>query len=81
MEMIDYMRNIEDFSLKNLEDKLREIIKNIIFLSEYWPLTDNEINNNNLAFQWYHKMPEILKNNKLTIENKTQEFQDALKGK
>lgn len=80
MEMIDYMKKVEDYSLKKLENKLREILGSIIFLSDYWLMTEDEISDNNSVFQWYHRMPEILENSKITIENKTQEFQDALKG-
>ena len=80
MELIDYMKKVEDVKLKDLETNLREILDNIVFLSDYWLLTDEEIVSNNSAFQWYHKMPEILENCKIMIENKTKDFQDALKG-
>lgn len=80
MELIDYMKNVEQFSLKNIGTKLREILESVVFLSDYWVLTEEEIDANNVVFQWYHKMPEILENNKVLIENKTQEFQEALKG-
>ena len=81
MDLIDYMKKVEDFSLKKLEKQLREVLSSITFLSDYWLLSDEEIKINNTAFQWYHKMPEILENNRIIVENKTQEFQDALKGK
>lgn len=80
MELIDYMKNVEQFSLKSIGTKLREILESVIFLSDCWLLTEEEIDANNLVFQWYHKMPEILENNKVIIENKTQEFQDLLRG-
>lgn len=69
-----------DVSLKNLEKRLYEIIEHILLLSDYRVLTDAEINVNNVAFQWYHKMPEILEENEVIVANKTIEFQDALKG-
>ncbi|OXU28216.1 hypothetical protein TSAR_011727, partial [Trichomalopsis sarcophagae] len=81
MEMIDYMKKVEDYSLKKLENKLREILGSIIFLSDHWLMSEDEISSNNSVFQWYHKMPEVLENSKITIENKTQEFQDALRAR
>ncbi|CAB0035335.1 unnamed protein product [Trichogramma brassicae] len=79
MEMIEYMKTVEDSLLKKLKLKLREIIHNILFLSDFHLLTDQEILENNAVFRWHHRMPQILDNNKILVENKTREFQEALK--
>lgn len=79
MELIDYMKKVEGLFLKQLENKLQNIIEVLGVLSDYWILTEDEIRTNNVAFQWYHKIPQILEDNRIIIENKTQEFQDSLK--
>lgn len=80
MELIAYVRKIEDITLTNLEDELQTVMDHILLLSNYHLLTNEEINRNNTAFQWYHKIPEILEDNRLMVEIKMREFQDALKG-
>lgn len=79
MELIDYMKKVEGFFLKQLENKLQNIIEVLGILSDYWILSEDEIRTNNIAFQWYHKIPQILEDNRIIVENKTQEFQDSLK--
>uniref|UniRef100_A0ABD2X5S3 Dynein heavy chain 7, axonemal n=1 Tax=Trichogramma kaykai TaxID=54128 RepID=A0ABD2X5S3_9HYME len=79
MEMIEYMKTVEDSLLMKLKLKLREIIHNILFLSDFHLLTDEEILENNAVFRWHHRMPQILDNNKILVENKTREFQEALR--
>ncbi|XP_011505820.1 PREDICTED: dynein heavy chain 7, axonemal [Ceratosolen solmsi marchali] len=81
MDMIDFMKNVENYTLKLLEEQLYDVLENIVFLSNYWLLTNDEIRNNNTAFQWYYKMSEIVEKNKLFIEKKTQEFQESLKAR
>lgn len=80
MELIKFVRTTSDVTLKRLELKLLDVIEHIAFLSDYWLLTESEISNNNVAFQWYHKMPHIFEDNRVIIENKTREYQDALRG-
>ncbi|XP_025270954.1 dynein heavy chain 7, axonemal [Camponotus floridanus] len=79
MELIKFIRITNDVTIKKLELKLLNVIEHIMFLSDYWLLTENEIRNNSTAFQWYHKIPQIFEDNRIMVENKTQEYQDALK--
>ncbi|XP_044001131.1 dynein axonemal heavy chain 7-like isoform X2 [Aphidius gifuensis] len=79
MEQIDFMKKIEDKHLQNLEDILDEIITNIIFLSDYWLLSTDEISTNNSVFTWYHRMPKIFEDNLKIINDKTIEFKASLK--
>ena len=81
MNLIDFMKKTQDFSLKDLEKRLIDVIDSIRFLSDYWHLTKLEITTNNTAFEWYHKIPKILEDYRQIIEIKTQEFQESLKGK
>lgn len=80
MELIKFVRTSSDVTLKSLELRLLDVIEHIVFLSDYWLLTENEISNNSTAFQLYHRMPQIFEDNRLVVESKTQEYQDALKG-
>ncbi|KYQ53326.1 Dynein heavy chain 7, axonemal [Trachymyrmex zeteki] len=80
MELINFVRTTSDVTLKSLELRLLDVIEHIAFLSDYWLLTESEISNNSVAFQWYHRMPQIFEDNRVIVENKTQEYQDALKG-
>ncbi|XP_067216276.1 dynein axonemal heavy chain 7 [Linepithema humile] len=79
MKLIKFVQTTSDVTLKSLELRLLDVIEHIAFLSDYWLLTEGEISNNSTAFQWYHRMPQILEDNRLIIENKTQEYQDALR--
>lgn len=81
MKLIKFVQTTSDVSLKSLELRLLDIIDHIAFLSDYWLLTENEISNNNTAFQWYHKMLQILEDSRMIIENKTREYQEALRGR
>ncbi|EGI62283.1 Dynein heavy chain 12, axonemal [Acromyrmex echinatior] len=78
MELIKFVRT-SDVTLKNLELRLLDVLEHIAFLSDYWLLTESEISNNNVVFQWYHRMPQIFEDNRVIMENKMQEYQDALK--
>lgn len=80
MELKSFIKVTIDVTLKKLEQDLREMIEHILLLSDYHFLTDVEINNNNVAFQWYHRIPEILDENEAIIGNKTLEFQEAVRG-
>nr|XP_034195921.1 dynein heavy chain 7, axonemal-like isoform X1 [Osmia lignaria] len=62
-----------------LEKELREIIKYIVFLTDYSILTTIELKTNNFAFQWYHKLPEVFKSHEEIVASKTEEFQRNLK--
>lgn len=80
MELVKFARTISDVTMKSLELRLTDTIVHIVFLSDYWLLTDSEISINSRAFQLYHRMPQVFEDNRLIIETKTLEFQEALRG-
>lgn len=80
MELIKFVQITSDVTVKKLEFKLLNVMEHILFLSDYWLLTQSEIRNNSMAFQWYHKIPQIFENNRVIVEKKTLEFQNALRG-
>ncbi|XP_050461697.1 dynein axonemal heavy chain 7-like [Cataglyphis hispanica] len=79
MELIKFIQITRDVTVKKLELKLLNVMEHILFLSDYRLFSQSEIKNNSMAFQWYHKMPQILEDNRVIIEKKTLEFQNALK--
>ncbi|XP_015440426.1 PREDICTED: LOW QUALITY PROTEIN: dynein heavy chain 7, axonemal [Dufourea novaeangliae] len=79
MDLIDFVRKAVEGSLKLLEVELYDIIQHILLLSNYYVLTDAEVNANNMAFQWYHRIPDILIENQNIVATKTVEFQEALR--
>lgn len=81
MDLIKFMNVTIAVTLEKLENQLIDSINHILFLSDYWLLTESEISNNNVAFQWYHKMPEILEKNQALIQTKMVEYQHMLKGR
>lgn len=80
MELIKFIQITNDVTIKRLELKLLNVTEHILFLSDYWLLTESEIRNNSMAFQWYHKIPQIFEDNRVIVEKKTQEYQNALRG-
>lgn len=78
-ELINFSNITQQVTLFDLKDKLRHILDYVNFLSEYFPMKEENIELNNTLFNWYHMMPQVLDDNQLLIENKTQEFQNLLK--
>ena len=52
MKLRAFVQKAETEMVYNLEDRLREIMKYILFLADYTLLTPVEIKTNNYAFQW-----------------------------
>lgn len=80
MELVKFARTISDVTMKSLELRLTDTIEHVVFLSDYWLLTESEISVNSRAFQLYHRMPQVFEDNRVIIETKTLEFQEALRG-
>ncbi|KOX76420.1 Dynein heavy chain 7, axonemal [Melipona quadrifasciata] len=79
MELKSFIKITREVTLKTLEQNLYQIIEHILLLSDYRLLSDIEIITNNEAFQWYHKVPDILEENESIVAIKTLEFQQALR--
>lgn len=47
------MHEAETKLMLNLEDRLREVLKYVLFLSDYTLLSSVEIKTNNSSFQWF----------------------------
>ncbi|XP_024941329.1 dynein heavy chain 7, axonemal [Cephus cinctus] len=78
MELTAFVQKAENELVYELENRLREVMKYILFLSDYTLLTPVEIKTNNFAFQWYHRMTSVFEEHRRIISSKTGEYQDAL---
>ncbi|KAG7196964.1 hypothetical protein KM043_000229 [Ampulex compressa] len=81
MELQSFIRESETKSVFELEDRLRELLQDILFLSDYIPLTAVELKTNNFAFYWYYKLPEMFEKHREIVTNKTGEYQASLKSR
>lgn len=52
MDLIAYYKKVEETVLDEMEDKLRNVMKYIIFLGDYTSFTPLEIKANNQTFHW-----------------------------
>ncbi|XP_032686024.1 dynein heavy chain 7, axonemal-like isoform X4 [Odontomachus brunneus] len=79
MKLQEFIRKSETKTIFELEGKLREVMKYILFLSDYVHLTPVEMKNNNFAFHWPFKMSGIFEEHQKIVESKTAEYQALLK--
>lgn len=61
-----------------MEDRLRETMNNILFSSNYIPLTSSQIKQNSTTFLCYKRINGILEENRNIIKEKTKIFQELL---
>ncbi|XP_063529439.1 dynein axonemal heavy chain 7-like [Cydia strobilella] len=79
MELIEYYGKAEDVLVDQMEDRLRNVMRYILFLGEYTTFTANEIKANSQAFHWYTRLPGIIEESKVICEQKMVEYQELLK--
>ncbi|XP_025152590.1 dynein heavy chain 7, axonemal, partial [Harpegnathos saltator] len=77
----EFIRKSKTKTIIELEGKLREVMKYILFLSDYIHLTPVEIKNNNYAFHWPFQLPEIFEEHRKMVASKTEEYQTLLRVK
>lgn len=79
MALIEYVRVVECQTVFEMEDRLKEVMSYILFLSDYTIISAIEMKQNSLTFQWYNKMASVLEENRRIVEEKTLEYQQSLK--
>ncbi|KAJ8726571.1 hypothetical protein PYW07_001269 [Mythimna separata] len=79
MELIDYVKKVEDVILAEMEDKLRNVMRYIVFLGDYTNFSPLELKSNNQTYHWYARMPGIIEESKTICDQKKQEYQELLK--
>lgn len=61
-----------------MEDRLKEVMANILFLSDYNQMTGIEIKQNSITFHWYSNIESKLVEMDNIISEKTDEFKVLL---
>lgn len=52
MELMAYVKKVEDTVSAQMEDKLRDVMRYIVFLADYTTFTPLEMKANNQCFHW-----------------------------
>lgn len=79
MAAAEFVRQAEGSTLALMQDRLRQVVKRLLFLSDHHALTQQEIKQNTEAFQWYLRMPQVFEEHRQMADIKTAEFQRGLK--
>lgn len=79
MQLKDTVKNIETCDVIELEQKLADAVKYIVFLIERISFSPADIRLNSSVFQWRDRMPGIFEDHRKIIEEKTMQFQEELK--
>ncbi|XP_026726846.1 dynein heavy chain 7, axonemal [Trichoplusia ni] len=79
MELMAYVKKVEDTILAEMEEKLRNVMRYIVFLGDYTTFTPLELKANNQTFHWYARMPGIIEESKAICDQKKLEYQELLK--
>ncbi|XP_059609452.1 dynein axonemal heavy chain 7 [Phlebotomus argentipes] len=79
MELKMYVQEMEENKIPEMEQKLRQNMKELLWLFDHTIFTPLEIKQNSLTFQWYLKMPSVFKEHKQIIVEKTLEYQESLR--
>ncbi|XP_062475626.1 dynein axonemal heavy chain 7 isoform X1 [Pezoporus occidentalis] len=79
MELKDAVKNIQTCDLIELEQKLADAVKYIVFLVDCISFSPADIRLNSSVFQWHDRMPAIFEDHRKIVEEKTVQFQGELK--
>lgn len=78
VRMKEYNLKLGTQTFFEMEDRLREVMNYILFVSDYIPLSSSQIKQNSVTFLWYRRINGILEENRDIIKEKTKVFQDFL---
>uniref|UniRef100_A0A2A4JQR8 Dynein axonemal heavy chain 7 n=1 Tax=Heliothis virescens TaxID=7102 RepID=A0A2A4JQR8_HELVI len=79
MDLMAYVKKVEDTILGEMEDKLRNVMRYIVFLGDYTTFSPLELKSNNQTYHWYARMPGIIDEAKTICDQKKLEYQELLK--
>lgn len=79
MALIEYVQAVESETVVEMEDRLRIVVSYMLFLADYTTYSPIEMKHNSITLQWYNRMPSVFDENRAMCEQKTVEFQEALK--
>jgi dynein heavy chain len=75
-EKVEHIRMV---TMKQKEEELNLAAKRLVFLSDYLQFTTAEMKLNTKTFQWHAKMPKVFEEHEKIVQDKTKEYQKALK--
>ncbi|KAF7280376.1 hypothetical protein GWI33_006107 [Rhynchophorus ferrugineus] len=78
MNLIKFVNDVESVILYQMEDRLREVMDYILFLSDHAIFTPVEMKQNNITFHWYLHMPKVIEEHRQMVDSKMEEFQALL---
>ncbi|XP_060516742.1 dynein axonemal heavy chain 7 [Cylas formicarius] len=78
MDLIKFVNETESVTLYQMEDRLREVMNYILFLSDHCLFTPVEMKQNNITFHWYLHMPKVIEEHRRMVDAKMEEFQALL---
>ena len=79
MSLIEYVQGVENETVVEMEDRIRIVMAYMLFLADYTAYSPIEMKHNSITLQWYNRMPSVFDENRAMCEQKTVEFQEALK--
>lgn len=78
MALITYVGEVETVTLYEMEDRLRDVMKYILFLADHALSSAIDMKQNNTTFYWYLRMPKIIEEHRQMVDAKMEEFQMSL---
>lgn len=75
---MEYAKKTKNITLGEMEDRLRDVMANILFLSDYNQMTGIETKQNSVTFQWYYNIKSVLEEMENIIAEKADEFKVLL---
>nr|CAH7763976.1 unnamed protein product [Callosobruchus chinensis] len=78
MALKKHVDEVETKILPAMEDRLRDVMRYILFLADHIIFTPVETKVNNNAFQWYLHMPKVMEKHRQMVNIKTEEYKSLL---
>uniref|UniRef100_A0A1Y1JUH1 Dynein heavy chain linker domain-containing protein n=1 Tax=Photinus pyralis TaxID=7054 RepID=A0A1Y1JUH1_PHOPY len=78
MNLLNFVKEVEQKTLQIMEEKLAVVMKYILFLSDHTLFTMAEMKQNTLSFLWNARFPKVLESHRQMADRKIVEFQELL---
>ncbi|XP_041972117.1 dynein axonemal heavy chain 7 isoform X2 [Aricia agestis] len=79
MALVEYCDTVEGTLAGAMEERLREVMRYIVFLADHTTFTPLEMKANNQTFHWYARLPGVIEECKVICDQKKVEYQELLK--
>ncbi|XP_071052662.1 dynein axonemal heavy chain 7-like isoform X1 [Onthophagus taurus] len=78
MDVIAFVKGVRAVTLSQMEDRLRVVLKYMVFVSDHSAFTPVEMKQNNLTFWWYLHMSRMIDEHQEMVDQKILEFEELL---